>query len=647
MKRNIFFVVLLFCAVSLAAQSDDPVIMTINGKEIRKSEFEYSYSKNNNDDVIEKKTLPEYVELFENLKFKVMEAEAEGMDTTEAFRSEFNDYRLQLARQYLNEPVTDEALLRKEYDRMSEIVEISHLFIAYPESLNLHILPADTLAAYKKAVQLNNRIAKGEDFEKLVREFSDDKEVAEAARPGYLGWYKALQLVPALEDLAYAVPVGKTGIGRSNFGYHIIKVHARRSIPGQIRIAHIVVKQAENDSTGEAEKKINDIYARLAAGEDFAELAKNFSDDKENASKGGELGWISFGDIIADFQNQVFALKNPGDYTKPFKTAIGWHIAKLLETKPLDSFESKRDEIEKRLISGGFSLQLQKQKIDDWKAENHFEKNEAAYRNLMTTANTIYPGDSAFYSLYENSPETLFTVEGQAYPISDFIVLFKKNPRSTYSLSVDNLDEHIRQFEFNSLYETEDRMLESRYPEFRDLVREYRDAILMFNISSQEVWDKAAADTEGLERFFAANRSNYAWSEPHFKGYAVEVKDAKTKKQIQKEIKKMTPEAAVEYMNENYRVGDVNHVRITQGLFKQGDNKIVDELAFKGAKATADSEFQDYFILGKVLDAPESYSDVRGLVVADYQDYLEQEWLKTLRSKYKVEINEKVLNTLK
>jgi peptidyl-prolyl cis-trans isomerase SurA len=647
MRKSIFSVALFFCAFSLFAQTNDPVIMTINEKEISKSEFEYSYNKNNNDEVIEKKSLSEYVELFENLKFKVMEAESLGMDTTVAFKTEFEDYRGQLAKQYLNVDEIDDSLIKKEYDRMSEIVELSHIFIAFPSFKALKILPEDTLVQYKKALDINKKLAKGADFSKLADEYSDDKETLKGDRHGYLGWYKALQLVPALEDLAYSTPTGKTSIGRSNFGYHIIKVHAKKSISGSIRVAHIFIRFPEKDSTNTVETQINEAYSRLQKGEDFATLAKEYSTDKENAANGGDLGWITFGEMIPVFQAYAFTLNKVGDYSIPFKSEAGYHIVKLLDEKPIESFDAKREEIKSRLLSGGFFLRLHQPTINRMKTEDGFVRSEGAYKKLFDSAVAIYPSDSAFYKLYEDDEETLFTINNKNYPVSGLVALIKKNPRSTYSLSVDNLDEHIRQYEYNSLLETEDKLLELKYPEFRDLVREYRDAILMFNISSEEVWDKASTDTEGLERFFEANKSLYSFTEPHFKGYVVEVKDAKTKKKIEKEIKKMTPEAAVEFMNENYRIGDVHHVKIQQGLFKKGDNAFVDESAFKTGSAERQEGFQDFFLLGKIIDSPESFTDVRGLVIADYQDFLEKEWLKKLRAKYSVKVNQEVLNTLK
>jgi peptidyl-prolyl cis-trans isomerase SurA len=189
--------------------------------------------------------------------------------------------------------------------------------------------------------------------------------------------------------------------------------------------------------------------------------------------------------------------------------------------------------------------------------------------------------------------------------------------------------------------------LENRYPEFANLMREFRDGSLMFEVSKQEVWDKASSDSDGLQKFFEANKQQYAWTEPHYKGYIILAKDAATKKKMQKATAKMKPEEAVAYLEENYKAGEVSYVKVEKGLFKKGENPFVDEQAFKTGKAEKPEGFADFFLLGKVLNAPDSYTDIRGMVITDYQDYLEKEWLKQLNEKYPVKIYKDVLISIK
>ncbi|GHU62508.1 peptidylprolyl isomerase [Bacteroidia bacterium] len=637
--------------VSLTAQTNDPVVMKVNGKDIKKSEFEYIYNKNNSEESIEKITIKDYAELFKNFKLKVADAESQRLDTTAAFSSDLAEYRAQLVKPYLDEIEIDEDYVKKEYDRMKELVEISHILIYFPniKDKNPAVFPTDTLETFKKAEQLRARLLKGEKYEKIAAEFSDDTRSKSGAVPGYLGWFPGLSLNQPLEDAAFNTPVGKIGLARTGYGYHIVKVHGRKPNAGQISAAHILItcaKDADTVAVEDATKKINEIYQDLKNGKDFAELAKQFSNDPGSAEKGGDLGWFGYGQMIKEFQDEAFALKEPGDMSKPFRTAFGFHIIKLTDKKPFESLEEKKPEIEAQ-INNVYPVTLHQTGFEKMKKEFGFAKVEAGYNKLLTAANTSYPGDSLFIDAFADDKDPLFKIDNEVYTIADFITYFNKKQRSPYALSTEYISERIQSYEYNILLSFKDKTLESKNTELRNLIQEYRDFILMFEISNREVWDKASKDKEGLEAYFQSHKDKYAWSEPYYKGYVVLVKDAKTKKKMQKEISKKSPDEAVEYLLENYKVGDVSYVKAEKGLFKSGDNAFVDESIFKIGTAEKTEEFQDYFLLGKKLTAPETHEDVRGNVVTDYQDYLEQEWLKKLNEKYQVTIFEDVLNTIK
>jgi len=260
----------------------------------------------------------------------------------------------------------------------------------------------------------------------------------------------------------------------------------------------------------------------------------------------------------------------------------------------------------------------------------------------------MYPIDSLFENTFSNNTDVLFKINNVSYTTSDFISFLKKDPHSSFRISTEFVAERLKAYEYSVLLNALNQDLENRYPEVRNLLREYRDGSLMFNISSREVWDKASSDTDGLQKFFDANKQRYAWDGPRYKGYIIFTKDAATQKKMQKEISKMAPEEAVAYLNENYIVGDVSYVKVDRGLFKKGENPFVDEQAFKtGGKAQTPEGFGDFFLLGNVLKGPDSYKDVRGQVITDYQDYLEKEWIKKLNEKYPVKIYKDVLITIK
>ena len=653
MKACFFSLVFLLSSVGVFAQTNDPVIMTVNGKNFRKSEFEYFYNKYNNEDVIDKRSLVEYVDLFRNLKLKVAEAETQGMDTTKSFLIELSGYRTTEAKPYLDVLDTNEELVKKVYNRMNEMIEISQILIAFPKIMqnNTKILPSDTLETYNKAVQIRNRLLKGENFEKIAAEFSEETSTQQQERPGYLGWFTGLSLNPPFEEVAFDTPVGAIGqLARTNFGYHIIKIHARKNNPSQLNAAHILLPcswDAEPEQVAEALKEINEIYEKLKNGADFSDLAKARSKDPGSAPKGGELGWFGYGTMVKEFQDAAYELTEIGEISKPFKTQFGYHIVKLLDKRQLEPFANKRQEIENKLKTGGYFISLHQSGLEKMKSEYGFKKNEANYQLLFSTANTIYPTDSLFYMSFENKELPLFSIGDDKYSINQFFTYLERNSRSPFTLSTEMLKDRLQWFEYASLNEAQDLSLENKYPEFRNLIQEYRDGILMFEVSNKEVWGRASEDIEGLTAYFGKNKKNYTWDEPHFKGYVVLTKDAKTTKKIKKEISRKDPDAAVLYMNDNYIVGDVSYVKFEKGLFKRGDNAFVDEFAFKKGVAKRPDDFQDFFLLGKTLKAPDSYLDIRGPVITDYQNYLEENWVKALNDKYEVIVYPEVIEAIK
>jgi len=647
--KHFISLLLLTISLSVAAQDNDPVVMSVNGKDIKKSEFVYSYNKNNTEESIERKSLDEYVELFKNFKLWIAEGETQKLDTLPSFLIELSEYRSQLAKPYLTDPEPDESVLKKEYERLKEMVELKHILFAFPGvPRSVKVLPSDTLETYKKAGDIMKRIQKGAKFEDLVAQYSEDPGNKDDS--GYIGWFPGMSITRSLEDAAFTTPVGKSVLARSNYGYHILKINAKKPYPGQYNAAHILVSSlpdADTVQVSDALKKINQAYDKALKGEDFSELAKNYSDDKNNSEKGGNLGWFDFNIMVKEFQDAINSLKNIGDISKPFKTRYGYHIVKLLGKKPIEPYEEKKQEIEKQLGSGGFFIPTHQLEIDKIKEKSNFKKTEAAYNKLITASETIYPTDSIFYENFANDKDELFKIENTSFTIADFITFLKAYSRSPYVVSTELIVDRLENFEYEALNKVKEQNLENLYPEFKNLIQEYRDGIILFEIKNREVWDKASIDTEGLENYFVANKQKYAWEEPHFKGYVILAKDSKTKKKMQKETSKMKPEDAVKFLSDNYKVGDVSYVKFEKGLFKQGENAFVDQEIFKTGQAEFPEGFGDFFLIGKKLNEPASIDDVKGLIITDYQDYLEQEWIENLNRKYAVKIYQDVLNTLK
>ena len=659
MKKYFFsFVLFVSSVIVTIAQSNDPVVMKINGKDIKKSEFEYIYSKNNTENAIDKKSLDEYITLFKNFKLRVAEAEAQGIDTTAAFHKELNEYRAQLAKSYQKEPVLNQQLLMEEYENGKELIELSSILIPFPEfqkSQNLQILPADTLEAYNKAIQIRNEyLKKGNKatFEDMVVKYSGDERSKEGDRPGYMGWVSGLKVYPVLSKGISNTPVGQVSMPiRMNYGYHLIKVLTKKADPGEINAAHILITcpaDADTVAVTDALNKIDNIYAQIAEGVDFGELAKKYSDDSGSAARGGELSWFGPGMMVPEFNDAAFALEKEGEISKVVKSQFGYHIIRLMGKRPYASFDEKKAEIQTKLERTGNSIQLYEPTINQLKNDYGFSAYDEAYKELLAEAQTIFPSDSVFIDKFENNNKALFATGNQSYTIADFISFFKQNMRSSHTLSTEALQEKLNAYEYITLLDVEDKSLETKHPEFRNLMQEYRDGILLFEISNNEVWAKSSSDTLGLKKFFEENKDKYAWDKPRYKGYVVLTKDSKAKKKMQKEISKKDPDAAAKYLLDTYKADSINPIKIEKGLFVQGDNQYIDESVFKSGKANFPENFADFFLIGKLLpNSPEIYTDVRGLVITDYQDYLEKEWLESLNKKYPVEIYQDVIETIK
>ncbi|MDP4271439.1 MAG: peptidylprolyl isomerase [Bacteroidota bacterium] len=666
MRRNLLALSLSIVACGASAQTNDPVIMKINGKEIKKSEFEYIYNKNNSATSMDKKSLGEYMVLFKNFKLKVIEAEKQGLDTTKSFVNELSGYRRQLAQPYLTDKSADDKFAREAYDRMKENVEVSHILIRLPENPT----SADTLAAYNKLMDIRKQLVpaafvKGGKaakqpvidknlFAKLAEKYSEDPSKAE--NKGYLGYISSFMTVYPFELAAYNTSVGQVSKPiRTDFGYHLILVHSRRQDPGQVLVAHIMkAVKPKNDSIpadiaeADAKNEIQAIYNELRKGEDFSRVASVKSDDRGSAAKGGELPWFGINRMIKEFENTAFSLKNKGDISGPFKTRFGWHIVKLLDKKGLEPFEDKKAEIVRMFMRDQRAEGGKDMMIARLKKEYNLTEDAAALNEMIALADKAgFPSDSAYQVAAAELTKPIFKVDGKAFTQKEFAATLKGRSSENKKSAADFIRNNYNEYVDNSVLSYEDSKLESKYPEFRNLMQEYHDGMLLFEISNREVWDKASKDNEGLKKYFEQNKANYNWNAPKYKGLIVYCKDKETVKKAQSIIKKTGSDSVV-YVLRKALNDSVTRVKVEKGLFAKGENKVVDAKAFKGAEYIPDSQYPYYFTVGKVLTkGPEEYADVRGLVTADYQNYLEEKWIKDLNDKYKVEINEAVLKTVK
>lgn len=645
MKRQWMLAAFVIAGLSMfaRAQENDPVLMTINGKDITKSEFEYIYHKNNRQQV-DTNSIDEYLPLFINYKLKVDAAEKAHIDTTAAFRTELNGYRDELAKPYLIDREMEEKLLHEAYVRLKVNVEMSHILFS---TMNLPDASARE-EVRRKATEVMQQARAGADFAALAEKYSDDPSAK--GRGGYLGYVKGGKLIYPFEKVAFSMKPGEVSdLVETRFGYHIIKVHNVRPDMGERLCAHIFIQVPKNATPEEVASKkaeADEIYKELQEGADFATLAREKSDDKSNAGRGGELPWCGVGDFVKEFENAAFALKEKGDISAPVRSMYGFHIIKLLDTRSLLPFDQMRSSLERRIARDERGSMARESMIAKLKQQYNYCCDSVQLEKVAALSHTG-KADSAFVATLEQSNAVLATYGDKQITASDVAATLEKSRIFATQDAKQAVANTVDRLASQGVIELEKSNLDKKYPDFRNLINEYRDGMLLFEISNKEVWGKASTDTEGLARFFKKNKKRYTWDEPRYKGFIVSCANDTVAREVKKRMKKFSFDDSVSEIEKEFNTDSLTRVSIQKGLFVKGDNAIVDELIFKGEPAQRDEKLPVVFVTGKKLKKPEAYTDVRGQVTADYQEYLEKQWVERLNDEATVVINEDVLKTIK
>jgi len=641
---NLFIMMVVLSCASLNAFSQDKkaTILTIDGEAVTLEEFDNIFRKNNRDSVITQTALDEYMQLFINFKLKVKEARALGLDTVAKFKTELEGYRAQLARPYLTDTDVLNELMHEGYDRLNQEIHASHILIKCEPNAS----PEDTLKAFNKAMDIRNQILNGSDFSIVAKDRSEDPSAKDNG--GDLGYFTAFQMVYPFEDAAYKANKGDITMPvRTRYGYHIIKIIDKRSARGEIHVAHIMIKEKkEEGGAANAEAKATEIYQKLLAGEKFEDLSAKFSDDGSSAKKGGELPWFGTNKMVIEFEDASFALKTDGDISAPFKTSYGWHIVKGLGYKPVASYQEMEKEIKGKVSKDQRAEKTKASFVAKLKKQYNFSYNQEVANLIAAKADTnVFNGTMKLKK--KELKMVLCTVDGKSYKVSDFQKSITSRMRvKTKQTPAEYVLEETKMFAENSLLKYEDGKLEGKYDAFRLLMNEYREGILLFELTDQKVWTKAVKDTTGLQAYYNTNKANYMWPErAEVAIYSCANGD------IANKVRMLLAEGAdnVKIANEINKDTQLN-LQVEEGLFAKEDKEILSQVAWKaGISENINYNNQVVIVLIKnvVASTPKKLNESKGLVTSDYQTYLEEQWIKELRAKYKFTINQDVLHSIK
>lgn len=664
--KNIFKIFCFLAITSLTitgyTQSEDSrILMTVGNEQVTVSEFLSVYMKNNiQNNAMDRKSLEEYVNLYINFKLKVKEAIELGLDTAASFKNELHGYRKQLSQPYLSDKEVDDALITETWERMQFDIRASHILIM----VNKNATPKDTLEAYNLIMKLRNRIMKGEDFEKVAREASADSSARDRMNKmtlkiikgngGDLGYFTALDMVYPFETGAYKTSPGKVSMPvRTDFGYHLIKVTDRKPAMGKVTVAHVYINvpaDIKPEDKIQYKNKIDEAYKMLQEGEEWESIVKKYSDDKGSAAKGGQLPSFGVNRMVPEFIAAIADIKNIGDYSPPVQTAYGWHIIKLIDRKVPGNFEDEKAILKNRIAHDSRASKSKEAFINHIKQEYNFSESVKALTEFYNVVDlTIFEGNWDVEKAKSLNNEIL-SIDNIKYYQKDFASYLAAHQAKQSPINIpEYINSRYADFTNEICMSVEDSKLEEKYPDFKILMKEYRDGILLFELTDQKVWTKAIKDTAGLETFYESNKTNYMWEE-RLDASIYTCDDEVTAKAARKLAGKQEKKKYSDnYILKQINIDSIPKLEIESGLFLRKQNELTDNVTWE--KGISDNITKDNKIVFVVIKAvipptPKTIKEAKGLITADYQNYLENEWIKELKNKYPVEVNKQVLESL-
>ena len=639
----------LFSIVFIYANfySQEIDILTINGNKVYKSEFEQIYWKNKKEKLATKEDLDEYIDLFINFKLKVLAAEKLGLDTMNKFINELNGYKIQLEKPYLIDTAINEALIKEAYFRTINEIEASHIMIKVSPTSS----PLDTLKAWKTIDSISKVLANTKSsFGELAEELSHCP--SGKMDEGNLGYFNAFKMVYPFENAAYNTAIGKVSpIVRTRFGYHLVKPNNIRKAKGRVKAAHIMIvcdSKKQNDCDN-AKEKIDAIYSSIMNGGSFEEIAKESSNDRKSAQKGGELGWISSGgNVYPSFENAVFNLIANNEISKPFQTPNGWHIVKRLDFEGVKSYEDLRYELKNKIQKDARAQKTRSSFINSLKITYSLKETFDPKTVQKILANKYFDSIEIQKNIRPKSIDNVIMdfTENQ-FTYKDFIVFLSNTSKQLgkYKSDIKLISEKYNQFLNLNLIEYEKTQLPLKYPDFKALLKEYRDGILLFDISDQMVWSKAIKDTSGLKSFYEKNQDT--WKYPNrAKTEIYTTQDKKTAKKIYKLLgKKIRYDSIQKIVNQ-----DNLNVKLNKKTLEEFNdfNMTYDELSEGITKPLKVNEKFIILNVNEKLDSKNKLlSEAEGKIVSAYQNHLEKEWIKKLRSENEITVNYDALYSIK
>lgn len=610
----------------------NPVVASYGTNNITFQQLQNQLRKSSNPDSTSDQAYEEFLRRYLNFRLKVSEAERLGIDRDSAQVAELTAYKSQLGRPYLLERDVLRPLTKTQFDRSKEVIKVRHILV--------RVTGPDTTAAYNKMKTLRDSVLAGADFGKVAFNNSDD--VSAKKNYGELPLIVAGKFVNAFEDLCWKTPVGKIStIARSpEWGYHLVQVLERKTSAPAVRSSQIFIRPQGNtaaDSTA-AFQKAQSILDRARAGEAFNVLAREYADDPYLKQNEGDIGFREMGELIEPLNTKLFELKNIGDLTPVIKSNLGFHLFKVTDRKKETTYEEAFPELKEQISNAPI-----------------FEQKQRAYAQKIRKQVQVSYDKKALENLFFGMPKDSLWLQFQ--PLSPFRRKHENDVVATFDQKLkvklaDVLDVAMRQRPQPGAYPAAEAMriteevldekaldayvlkLDGLDTQFRDLLREYRDGILLFKISEDSLWNRASKDTLALRRYYNAHADRYHWTE-RTRTFAFQSSKDSLLSVISARLQVgMRAEEVAALFK------DQKDVRFESMLFADSTNSIYDRgFALKEGEYTEPLPYLRYKVLlvggGKLPPRPKTFDEARAEVTNDYQRQLEDQWMNRLMQRYK------------
>lgn len=623
-----------------ASDNENKPLFTVDGKPISTQEFIYVYKKNNanSDSAYTKEDIEEYLELYKKFKLKIAEAKAQGIDTTKEFVKEFNTYKEQLKKPYLTENKVTEQLIQEAYNRYKKEVNATHILIKVDENA----APEDTLKAYNKALDIRNMALAGEQFTSLAKQYSDDPSAARNG--GNLGYFTAFQMVYPFESAAYNTQEGSISLPvRTRFGYHLIKVDDIREAQGSVSVSHLMLRiKPERQDSLEKRNKIFELYDQAIAGANWEQLVEQFSEDINSKRKGGALPPFKVGQMPFAFQEAAFSIENPGEFADPVMTPYGWHIIRLEKRAPIESFEEMENSLRARVKRDSRGERNKQALVQRLKKENNYKLDEELLNELLQLADsTLQKGRWSFDETLDALDKTLISFKETDIPAQQFLDYVIQKQKPNQSDPTVYMKRLFDEFEEKEVIAYEENHLEDKYYDYKMLVKEYREGIMLFQLMEDEVWQKAVDDSVGLKNYYSDNKEKYKWGQ-RLDVIIYSADNEKILTDIQSLINQNDSVVfSKKELEAKYNQQTALTLQVESGIFERTEKSILEKIPAEQGSHTITLDDRFVLVLVKEVLPPTTkpFDQVRGLVISDYQNQLEKEWVNKLKNKFPIEVN--------